>query len=117
MTFIPTTLTLTEYQQFALVTAVHPDLRVPVRGLEYAALGLAGEAGEFANKVKKIVRGDCSLAEKRDALIQELGGVLWYAALAADEMEVELGEVGALNLVELKGRQMRGTIKGDGDDR
>ena len=49
-----------DYQEAASKTATYPD-DVALKGLIYCTLGLTGEAGEFANKVKKIVRGDKTL--------------------------------------------------------
>jgi NTP pyrophosphatase (non-canonical NTP hydrolase) len=70
----------------------------------YPALGLAGEAGEMLNQVKKIVRDDGSqLTEERKQLIQsEMGDMLWYLAQLATELEVDLNEVANENLKKTK---------------
>jgi NTP pyrophosphatase (non-canonical NTP hydrolase) len=110
-----TSVELIEYQREARKTAIYP----PEVGVIYTALGLAGEAGEFANKVKKLIRdgstGNGSVSFKEIAA--ELGDVLWYVAMAADELGVSLEEIAWGNLEKLRGRAERGTLKGSGDAR
>lgn len=107
---------LHDYQQQSWKTAIYPD-----RGnnIVYPALGLAGEAGEVANKVKKIVRdhGGRLTPEIKEALIGELGDVLWYVAGLATELDVDLDMVAADNLAKLQSRQARGKLGGSGDQR
>ena len=90
-----------------------------IMGLSYTAMGLAGEAGEVANKVKKILRGDVlddqDMERRKEALKGELGGVLWYLAACAHELGFDLSDVARYNLDELQKRNAAGTIKGDGD--
>lgn len=107
-----------EYQQAAEGTAVYPVLE-RLQGLTYTSLGLAGEAGEVANKVKKVIRDDNGklTAEKADAIADEIGDVLWYAAMVATELGVSLDRIAADNLATLKSRKERGVIKGSGDNR
>lgn len=98
------------YQDFTDTTAVYP----PEKGLEYTALGLASEAGEFAGKVKKAIRdGSWDL----DAMAAELGDVLWYVARAAAELDLHLSDIAQENVEKLKSRMERGKLKGSGDDR
>lgn len=87
--------------------------------LFYAALGLTGEAGEVANKVKKIYRdnGGTLSEEKRMELVGELGGVAWYLAALAQELGVTLDEVFQYNYDQITDRQERGVIQGSGDNR
>lgn len=109
------TLTLNDYQNAAKETAVYPH----EVGLSYTALGLAGEAGEVANKVKKVYRdngGKLNLGSRK-AIRDELGDTLWYLAQLATELGVSLEEVAAENLTKLKFRKQYNTLKGNGDNR
>jgi NTP pyrophosphatase (non-canonical NTP hydrolase) len=105
-----------DYQKEALKTAVYP---VVGRGYVYPALGLAGETGEVLEKVKKVFRdGHGKLSpEARQALIQELGDVLWYLSALSHELGVDLNIVAELNLKKLAGRKDRNKIHGVGDMR
>lgn len=104
------------YQRMALRTAVYPNVG---DNLTYAVLSLAGEAGEFAGKASKIHRDDNGqlTPERREAMLKELGDILWHVAIAAHELGVPLGELALANLENLRGREVRGTIHGDGDNR
>ena len=106
-------MTLNDYQKSAYETAVYPAFM----GIAYTALGLTGEAGEVAEKVKKMIRDSKSLEESRAGIIAELGDVLWYVAALAKEIDVDLSTVAMLNLRKLKARKKEGTLKGEGDDR
>ena len=110
------TLSPNEYQTAALRTAIYPN-----RGQNYIypTLGLVGEAGEVAEKVKKIIRdGDGVLTDPiRDAIAKELGDIAWYLAVLAFELDYTLEEVMQLNLDKLRSRLERGTLTGNGDDR
>jgi NTP pyrophosphatase (non-canonical NTP hydrolase) len=109
---------LSEYQQRAVSTAIYPD-KGKIGGLVYTALKLNGEAGEVAEKVGKILRDDSGVLtlEKREALIKELGDVLWYVAATARELNVELETVAEQNLNKLADRKARGVLQGSGDSR
>lgn len=105
-----------EYQKAARTTAIYPNLgNNPV----YPALGLAGEAGEVCENIKKMIRDDGSelTDARRAAVVKELGDVLWYAAQLAMEIGVSLGTVAEANIAKLADRKRRDVIKGDGDDR
>ena len=110
------TLSPNEYQTAALRTAIYPN-----RGQNYIypTLGLVGEAGEVAEKVKKIIRdGDGVLTDPiRDDIAKELGDIAWYLAVLAFELDYTLEEVMQLNLDKLRSRLERGTLTGSGDDR
>lgn len=101
---------LSDYQRGARETAVYPRRK----GLEYTALGLAGEAGEYANKVKKVLRDRTFDAV---ALEAELGDVLWYLAMCADEIGADLDILAKRNLQKLQARKDKGTLRGSGDNR
>jgi len=107
--------TFDDYQAAAIRTAVYPD---SIRIL-YPALGLAGEAGEVANKVKKIYRDDGGRVtdDRRVQVAKELGGVLWYVAAVCTDLNLNMGDVARENAAILASRQQRGTLHGDGDDR
>ena len=98
------------YQDFTDSTAIYP----PEKGLEYTALGLASEAGEFAGKVKKAIRDNTYDA---DAMAAELGDVLWYLARAAAELDYHLSTIAEMNVEKLKSRKERNVLGGSGDDR
>ena len=98
------------YQDFTNSTAIYP----PEKGLEYTALGLASEAGEFAGKVKKAIRDNTYDA---DAMAAELGDVLWYLARAAAELDYHLSDIAEMNVEKLKSRKERNVLGGSGDDR
>lgn len=101
---------LNEYQALAKGFAIYPM----GEALVYPALGLASEAGEVAGKIKKWIR-DGKLS--KEAVVSELGDVLWYVALCASDVGSTLDEVAATNLDKLTQRKANGTIKGEGDDR
>ena len=111
-------MTFNNYQTNASRTAFYPRV-FKNQGLYYTALGLAGEAGEVANKVKKVMRdNNGNLEEKAKAeIFDELGDVLWYCATIADEIGVNLEDVAKLNLIKLQDRMNRGKIQGSGDKR
>lgn len=103
---------LNDYQKAALATAVYP--RNDKTALTYTALGLASEAGEYAGKVKKLLR-DAEF--NREAAKAELGDVLWYVAAAADALGFTLRDVADDNIIKLADRKSRGALRGSGDYR
>lgn len=82
-------------------------------------LGLVGEAGEVADKVKKVIRdkGGVSSEEDRGEIVKELGDTLWYLAAVARYLGVSLEEVAKINIDKLEDRWRRGKIGGAGDNR
>ena len=105
-----------EYQTGALQTAIYPNMG---QNFIYPALGLVGEAGEVAEKVKKIIRdGDGTLTDPdREKIAKELSDVCWYVAVLAYELDFTLEEIMQLNLDKLRSRQERGVLSGSGDNR
>jgi NTP pyrophosphatase (non-canonical NTP hydrolase) len=105
-----------EYQSLSRRTATYPGAG---DDLTYPALGLCGEAGEVAEKVKKTLRDDGGVLsdERREALARELGDVLWYLSQLATEADLDLEEIAEDNLEKLLSRQERGVLRGSGDDR
>lgn len=102
------------FQSLASKTAIYPEnLKIL-----YPALGLAGEAGEVANKVKKIYRDEKELTDEvKEEIGKEIGDVMWYCAALATDLGLDLNKIGSDCIKRLENRKKNGTIKGDGDDR
>lgn len=111
-------MTLDEYQRKAMSTVVDKSDDF-VGAFLHRVLGLVGEAGEVAEKVKKIVRDkDAKLdATDKKEIIKELGDILWYQAALADYLGVTLEEIAKINIAKLASRKRRGLIHGAGDNR
>ena len=109
-------LTLNEYQVKALSTAIFPrDREIP-----YLALALCGEAGEVADKVKKVIRDKAenfSDQETRIEIAMEAGDCLWYLANLANSLGFTLYEIALMNLDKINRRKQNGTLQGSGDNR
>jgi len=105
----------TKYQETAVETAIYPD----THRILYPALGMAGEAGEVANKVKKIIRdGPENMPDDwKDQLASEIGDVLWYCAALANDIGIPLALIAAQNRDKLLARKQKGTLQGSGDTR
>ena len=105
-----------DYQQQSRKTAIYPNLG---SDLIYPTLGLVGEAGEVAEKVKKMIRDDGGMltAERRELLKKEIGDVMWYVAQLCTELGFDMDEVANHNLDKLFSRKDRGQLHGDGDIR
>lgn len=106
-------MTLNEYQQKALETAIYPTPII------YPALGLCGESGEVADKVKKVLRDNNSefTEEKKREIAMEVGDVLWYCATLSNDLGYTLDEMAEMNYEKLHSRQLRGKLGGSGDNR
>lgn len=110
-------MTLKEYQERALTTVIFSDNEF--RDLLHWVLGINGEAGEIAEKIKKIIRdknGQVSAKDKAD-LAKEVGDVLWYLAVFAHHLGVPLEKIAKENLDKLQSRKQRGVLQGSGDNR
>ncbi|WP_193612337.1 nucleoside triphosphate pyrophosphohydrolase family protein [Nocardioides lijunqiniae] len=107
---------LDDYQRAAMRTARDKDAPDEFMHL---VLGLVGEAGEVAEKVKKLVRDENSDLARldRDDMAAELGDVLWYAAVLADFLDLSLSDVAQRNVDKLADRQRRAVLGGSGDNR
>lgn len=103
------------YQRSASTTAIYDDKY----RILYPALGLAGEAGEVANKVKKLIRDGPEQLPKdwKEQLSSEIGDVLWYCAALATDLNLTLGMIAAQNEKKLLSRKEAGTLGGNGDKR
>ena len=104
------------YQKNARLTAQYPNLG---SNYIYPTLGLVGEAGEVAEKVKKVIRDKKGIFddESKKGLKKELGDVLWYISNLCTEFNFSLDDIALQNLEKLKLRAAKGKISGSGDDR
>lgn len=107
------------YQEFTRTTVINmPEPRLP-----FLALGITGEAGEVADKIKKGMRGDYDLdiqhmdPDRKKAIALELGDNLWYISNMAHELGYSLSDIMTMNVEKLVDRRARGVSHGDGDNR
>jgi NTP pyrophosphatase (non-canonical NTP hydrolase) len=125
---------LDEYQKRAEETAIYPD-KIFLRDTYtsgaaafeermswiYPVLGLAGEVGELANKLKKIIRDYDGRIDDESGIIpwakNELGDILWYIAMIAKELGLSLNAIAGDNLIKLAKRAEEGKLHGEGDER
>jgi NTP pyrophosphatase (non-canonical NTP hydrolase) len=105
-----------EYQKKSRVTAKYPNAG---NNYIYPTLGLAGESGEVAEKIKKVIREKDGIVsdEDREEIKKELGDVLWYVTQIAAELGLSLNDVAEKNIEKLYSRMERGKLGGDGDNR
>ena len=109
-------MTFEEYQIKARSTAIYPNIG---NNYIYPTLGLVGEAGEVAEKMKKVLRDNDGVIseEKKEEITKELGDVLWYIANLSKELNVSLEDVAQKNIEKLQSRQQRNELHGSGDNR
>jgi len=110
-------MTFDEYQKLAMTTKIAD----PVAKVDRAvlALGIAGEAGEVADKYKKILGyfdGKLTSKDKQE-LNKEIGDVLWYLATFAESLGLDLGDIAEQNLAKLSDRKKRNVQRAEGDNR
>jgi NTP pyrophosphatase (non-canonical NTP hydrolase) len=117
-------LTFVQYERMQQHTAIYPDnpRLIDDRGNTtalYPFFGLFGEAGEVAEKIKKIMRDSDGIITDatRAALIDELGDILWYISACAQELDIPLGAIAQRNIVKLQIRLQRNKLQGSGDNR
>lgn len=109
-----------EYQIAANESRTYPDAG---HNFVYPAMGIGGEGGECCDKAKKYWRNNNSLnpnsllPEQREAIIKEMGDVLWYLAALSTELQIDFGSVASANLTKLRDRKKRGVLKSEGDNR
>ena len=110
-------MTFEEYQKLSRKTALYP--KENHSNLVYPTMGLAGEAGEVAEKMKKILRDKNWIIGEEDKkeIAKELGDVLWYVSQLAAELGLPLDEIAKLNIEKLYSRLERGVLGGEGDNR
>lgn len=106
-------MTFNEYQNEAVKTDIYP---MPII---YPALAVNGEAGEIAEKVKKVLRDNDSTftKEAKTAIAKEIGDVLWYLANLANDLGIPLEEIASLNIKKINTRKNKNLICGNGDNR
>lgn len=108
-------LTFMDYEESAAKTAIYPHSE----SITYPILGINGEAGEIAEKWKKVLRdqnGGLNFTDSKE-LRKEIGDVLWYLAALAHDLGYTLEQCAQENLVKLKDREQRGVLSGSGDNR
>jgi NTP pyrophosphatase (non-canonical NTP hydrolase) len=107
---------LKEYQEKSRKTAIYPEAG---RNYIYPTLGLSGEAGEVAEKIKKVIRDKNGVIdnETKEEIKKELGDVMWYVSQIASELGLSLDEIGEKNIEKLYSRMERGKLNGSGDNR
>lgn len=104
-----------DYQQKARETAIYPS----EHSILYPTLGLCGEAGEVAEKVKKVIRDKGGEFDEFDRMNirKELGDVLWYMAQICSDLDLRLESIAIANVEKLRLRKEKGTLSGSGDNR
>lgn len=108
-------ITANEYQEFTIKTAIYPGAGTGNKDeLSYLALGLNGESGEVADKIKKYLR-DGPL--DTGGIVYELGDVCWYIARLSDALGYSFEDILAINKSKLLKRLDNGAIQGSGDYR
>ena len=110
-------MTFDEYQKRALTTVISKN--DAFKDTLHWVLGINGEAGEVAEKVKKIIRDKDGVISDQDKeeLAKELGDVLWYLAVFASDLGFPLDGIAQQNLDKLQSRKARGVLGGTGDNR
>ena len=110
-----------EYQRMALATDLFGGKPQPIVSPAFLEklLGLVGETGEVAEKIKKIIRDKkgVSTPEDHQDMVKELGDILWYLAAVSSYLGIELQDIADLNIEKLADRQRRGALGGSGDNR
>ncbi len=105
-----------EYQKKSRKTAIYPNAD---NNFIYPTLGLSGEAGEVAEKIKKAIRDKNGIIdeERKKEIEKELGDVLWYVSQLASELKLSLNKIAEKNIEKLYSRMDRGKLGGEGDNR
>lgn len=108
-------MTFDDYQKQSVKTAIYPNLG---NNFVYPTLGLTGESGEVANKIKKILRKDSELTDEvKHEISKELGDVIWYLAQLCTELGLSFDKVASENLEKLLKRLDDNKLHGCGDNR
>jgi len=109
--------TFDDYQKKALTTVITQTDKF--KNTLHWVLGISGESGEVAEKVKKIIRDKQGVINEDDKeeLAKEIGDVLWYLAVFANDLGYSFDEIAEKNLNKLQSRKNRGVLRGEGDNR
>src|SRR6266568_13164 len=105
-----------EYQKESRKNAIYHGLG---NNFSFPTIGLAGETGEVAEKIKKILRDKGGIVDEisKQEVRKELGDVLWYLSQIASEFDLSLEDVATGNLEKIASRRERGMVHGEGDNR
>lgn len=109
-------MTFNEYQKKSRETAIYYNKD---KNYIYPTLGLVGEAGEIAEKIKKILRDNGGSVNEKDKveLVKELGDLLWYLSQLSTELGLSLDDIAVSNIEKITSRKERGVLHGSGDNR
>lgn len=109
-------MTFNEYQQKTKERAIYPLVG---EKYVYPLIGIMGETGEIAEKIKKSLRDKDGIIDEqlKQDLKKELGDVLWYLSQLATELDLELNDIVKANLEKIESRHKRNVMHGEGDDR
>jgi NTP pyrophosphatase (non-canonical NTP hydrolase) len=110
-------MTFDEYQKLAITTNLRKDDQL--QELMQQVLGLGDEAGEVLAIFKKWIRDNGADIDKLDKknVGKELGDILWYVAVVADDLGISFDDIAAANIEKLRSRKERGVLEGSGDNR
>lgn len=109
-----------EYQKKCRLTDVGTSAQDYLKpGWIYYVLGIAGEAGELMEKIKKLFRDKKGIIddEFKQMVIKEMGDYHWYSARLCDQFGIDYNEIPKQNTDKLLDRLERGVLHGDGDNR
>lgn len=109
-------MTFNEYQKKSRETAIYYNKD---KNYIYPTLGLVGEAGEIAEKIKKVLRDNGGAVDEKDKveLVKELGDLLWYLSQLSTELGLSLDDIAISNIEKITSRKERGVLHGSGDNR
>ena len=113
-------ITFHEYEWEVNIASFYPDAGIgSLKAIVYGAIGMSGEVGEVTEKIKKVWRDKDGKFSKEDkeAIVKELGDVLFYVTRIAHELGYGLEEVAQMNVDKFTARKEKGTLQGSGDNR
>jgi len=105
-----------DYQKQSRLSAIYPQMG---QNFTYSLIGLVGETGEVAEKIKKLIRDKQGKLDNdyRAEIKKEMGDILWYFSQLATDLSIDLEDLVKTNLEKIKSRQTRNQIHGSGDNR